>query len=124
MNFGELIRRYREQRGLSLRELGKLAVVDHAYIHRLESGDKTSPSDDTLRALVRGLKLGGKSRQILEYVLDREAPTALVDAVLENDNYDFDDFSAAAAMSFRGAQPKTPEEWCEKLNLIKELRAG
>ena len=37
---GFLIRFLREQRGLSLRELGRLAGVDHAYIHRLETGEK------------------------------------------------------------------------------------
>ena len=35
---GSVLRALREKRGLSLRELGQLAEVDHAYIHRLETG--------------------------------------------------------------------------------------
>jgi len=40
------LRLFREERTLSLRELSTLSGVDHAYIHRLESGDKTAPSPD------------------------------------------------------------------------------
>src|SRR5205823_3947672 len=46
--FGLLLESLREERGLSLRELGQLADIDHAYIYRLEAGDKESPSEDAL----------------------------------------------------------------------------
>ena len=39
-SFGILLARLRERRDLSLRELGLISGVDHAYIHRLETGEK------------------------------------------------------------------------------------
>ena len=44
--FGLLLQHLREEKGLSLRDLAKLAEIDHAYIYRLEAGDKESPSDE------------------------------------------------------------------------------
>jgi len=40
---GLLLQHLREDRRLSLRELGQLAEIDHAYVYRLENGDKESP---------------------------------------------------------------------------------
>ena len=45
---GVLLRSLRDGRGLNLRELGLLAEVDHAYIYRLETGAKESPSEEVL----------------------------------------------------------------------------
>ena len=53
---GFLLQHLRERRGLSLRELGQLAQTDHAYIYRLEQGEKGAPSEDVLLRLIRALK--------------------------------------------------------------------
>ena len=53
---GFLLQHLRERRGLSLREFGQLADTDHAYIYRLEQGEKAAPSDDVLVRLIRALK--------------------------------------------------------------------
>ena len=53
---GPLLRAMREERGLSLRELGRLTDIDHAYIHRLETGAKEAPSDEVIVKLTRALK--------------------------------------------------------------------
>src|SRR5260370_29978813 len=66
--FGLLLQRLREQRGLSLRELGQLAGIDHAYIYRLEAGDKESPSEEILTKLVRALKSGKREADMLRYL--------------------------------------------------------
>ena len=34
------------------RELGQLAQTDHAYIYRLEQGEKGAPSEDVLLRLI------------------------------------------------------------------------
>ncbi|HXJ57708.1 MAG TPA: helix-turn-helix transcriptional regulator [Verrucomicrobiae bacterium] len=54
---GDILRSSRERRGLSLRELGRLAGIDHAYIHRLETGAKEAPSDQVIMKLARALKM-------------------------------------------------------------------
>ena len=54
--FGVVLRELRETRQLSLRDLAALAEVDHAYIAKIERGDKEPPPDETFTRLVRHLK--------------------------------------------------------------------
>lgn len=57
-NAGEPVARIRglvEQHG-SYRKVGELLGVDHAYLHRIVSGDKDNMSDDLLRKI--GLRRG------------------------------------------------------------------
>ena len=50
---GFLLRDLREERNFPYGKLAQLADVDHAYIYRLETGDKESPSDEVLSKLDR-----------------------------------------------------------------------
>ena len=43
MSFGYALRKFREDRNLSLREFGKLCAVDHAYIHRSKGTKRPHP---------------------------------------------------------------------------------
>lgn len=56
MKFGALLKALRQARGLSLRELGALARTDHAYLYRLETGAKDTPSASMVAAIMRALK--------------------------------------------------------------------
>jgi transcriptional regulator with XRE-family HTH domain len=121
MNFGSALRHFREERTLSLRELSTLSGVDHAYIHRLEAGDKTAPSSDVLDKLSRGLKLTVQKRRVLELLaLMGEMDEHLFELALElPDRYDL--VKVAATMSFRGSRPESKADWSEKLNQIEDL---
>ena len=66
--FGLLLQRLREERRLSLRELGQLAEIDHAYIYRLENGQKESPSEEALTKLIRALKAPKREAEMLRYL--------------------------------------------------------
>ena len=46
---GSVMRALREKRGLSLRDLGTLAETDHAYIAKIERGDKEAPPGRDVR---------------------------------------------------------------------------
>ena len=63
--FGVVLRRLRDGRGLSLREVSQLSRLDHAYVHRLETGEKEAPSDETLGRLFRALKPTKRHERIL-----------------------------------------------------------
>ena len=103
---GSVLRALREKRGLSLRELGQLAEVDHAYIHRLETGAKESPSEEILGKLARALKAEKRDVQILRYVAGHpDTDVGLVMHVLEEKTVTFDVFAGAAGMVFRGVRP-------------------
>jgi transcriptional regulator with XRE-family HTH domain len=53
---GVALKTVRERRTLSLREVSQLSTVDHAYVHRLETGEKTSPSQELVGKLLKVLK--------------------------------------------------------------------
>jgi HTH-type transcriptional regulator, competence development regulator len=105
---GVALRKLRERRKLSLREVSTLAGVDHAYIHRLESGEKVNPSDDLLRKLRRVLKPTERDAAIVEWLaLHPDADSHLVEFVLDDANVSFDIFTAAAGVRYRG--PTRPD---------------
>lgn len=116
--FGIILRRFREERQFTLRELGRLAEIDFAYIHRLETGEKEAPSEDILKRLIRVLKLDARKSQILRFLVGKEIEINLIDLVLNNSSIEIDDFESAAQMKFRGR----PADWHTILDRVRKLR--
>jgi hypothetical protein len=101
---GFLLRNLREERGLSLREVAQLADVDHAYVFRLETGDKESPSDEVLSKLIRALKAPKREADMLRYLAAHtDTDAGFIAYVRQNTTVTFDEFASAAGMVFRGA---------------------
>lgn len=100
---GVALKTLRERRTLSLREIGQLSSVDHAYVHRLESGEKTNPSPDLVEKLLRVLKPGERDAALVMWLVDHaEADPGLVEFVLQDPSINIDIFSAAAGVRHRG----------------------
>jgi transcriptional regulator with XRE-family HTH domain len=114
---GILLQKLREARGLSLRDLALLAGIDHAYIYRLETGDKEAPSEEVLSKLIRALKPGKREADMLRYVAGHtDTDAGLVAYVLAEPTVSMDVFSAAAGAVYRGSvRPDYP-------NLIDRVR--
>ncbi len=55
MSLGERLRKAREQKGLSLRELARQAGIRYATISELENEKRTAMTTDTAKALARAL---------------------------------------------------------------------
>ncbi|MBP7030998.1 MAG: helix-turn-helix transcriptional regulator [Parcubacteria group bacterium] len=55
---GKNIRKLRKQKGLSQDRLSKLADISYNTVIKLESGNITNPSIDTLQKLARALSVG------------------------------------------------------------------
>lgn len=108
---GLLLEHLREQRGFSLRDLSDLSKVDHAYIYRLEKGDKESPSDEVLSKLIRPLKAEKREADMLRYLAEHtETDPELVGYVLGDKTVTYEEFTAAAGAAFRGqARPDYPK---------------
>lgn len=121
MSFGYALRKFREERGLSLREFGKLCAIDHAYIHRLEKDEKTSPSEDVVESLVRTLKLNSRRARLLRFLVGREANEQLIEVFLEDEERPLEVFESLAQMSFRGKRPDSKAKWREWANRLDEL---
>jgi transcriptional regulator with XRE-family HTH domain len=103
---GLLLRFLREERSLTLRELGQLADVDHAYIYRLETGAKESPSEEVLARLIRALKAGKREAQMLRYLAThRETAAELVRDVLGDKTIAYEVFAMVAGAAHRGTKP-------------------
>jgi transcriptional regulator with XRE-family HTH domain len=101
---GFLLQNLREERRLSLRELAQLADIDHAYIYRLETGAKESPSDEVLSKLIRALKAPKRETDMLRYLAAHpDFDPGLVAFVRQDASVTFDEFASAAGMVFRGA---------------------
>lgn len=99
---GVLLRSLRDGRGLSLREVGQLSEVDHAYVHRLETGDKDSPSVELLNKLLRVLKPDERETEMAKWLAGHEANPELVDYTLKDKDFTAEMFITAAGMKHRG----------------------
>jgi transcriptional regulator with XRE-family HTH domain len=123
--FGFLLQRLREQRGLSLRELGQLAGIDHAYIYRLEAGDKESPSEDILTKLVRALKGGKREADMLRYLAEHpQVDSGLVEHVLNDPTVTLEEFCSVAGMAFRGSGRPDYAKLVERVRRILQEENG
>jgi transcriptional regulator with XRE-family HTH domain len=119
VGFGDALKRFREDRGLSLRELDKLSGVNYAYIQRLESNEKIAPSDEKIDALCGALKLSAQRRELLRVLLNNPpVPDALFEAMFQHGLATVDALVIASRVSFRGKRPTTALEWIEKLDDI------
>lgn len=105
--FGLALRSLREARGLTLREVATLAGVDHAYIYRLETGEKESPSNEVVGKLSKVLRPSKRDHAILEHVAQvKDIDPDLVAYVLNETDVVFEEFATAAGTRLRGARPE------------------
>lgn len=106
---GVALRKLRERRTLNLRELSQLSSVDHAYVHRLETGEKTSPSEELVGKLFKVLKPTERDADIVRWLVEHpEADTELVSFALDDDSIDLETFTMAAGVRHRGNMRPDP----------------
>ena len=121
IGFGGFLERLRNEKGLSFRQLGQLANIDHAYVHRLETGEKADPSDDIVNGLIRGLRPGERKARILRLLVGQSVDEDLLNEVLEDTEVAIEDFESAAKMRSRG-RPIGREAWRRVLEQIRKIR--
>lgn len=122
---GFLLQFLRERRGLSLRELGQLAQTDHAYIHRLEQGEKGAPSEDVLVRLIRSLKADRREAEMLHFLAAHpETADDLVAEVLNDPTVTYDVFAAAAGAAFRGSARPNYAQLLARVRMILSEENG
>ena len=121
MSFGYALKKFREERNLNPRELGKLADIDPTYIYRLESGEKASPSEKTVDSLVRALKLSPRNAKLLRMLVGKTVNTKLIDVFIEDVDRTLERLGPLSLMSFRGKRPETHDDWRTKDQQLKKL---
>lgn len=103
---GVLLQHLREKRGLSLRELGQLSGVDHAYIYRLETGEKEAPSEEVVSKLVRALKAVKRDSDMLLYLASHPQTDAeVVRHMTSDETIPNEVLAMVSGASFRGNRP-------------------
>ena len=123
MTFGQFLKTLREGKDLGIRELARLSGQDAAYIYRLEAGEKSSPSDEVLKTLIRSLKSDERRERVLRFLAERgEIDDVIVELVLKDSNIVIEDFESAAGASFRESRPETEEQWRRYIAQIKKAR--
>jgi len=104
---GLVLRALREARGLALREVATLATVDHAYIYRLEIGEKEAPSSEVIAKLIKVLRPSKRDQAILQHVSQiKDVDPDLVAYVMATSDIGFDEYATAAGTRLRGARPE------------------
>lgn len=117
--FGAALKWLREQRTLSGREFSVLSEVDNAYEHRLETGEKSNPSDETLNKLLRTLKPSDRDNQILRWLNEHsDTDPTFVLHVLGDQSVNFEEFKAGAAMVHRSTVRPDPAKMIERVRRI------
>jgi len=122
MTLAEFIAQAREKKDLTLRQLqDKADNLDHAYISRLEKGERDRPSEATIEKLGKALQLNKRERQILALLAEREIDDTLYTLMATRTNMTWSALEPAATVSFRGQRPNTEEDWLRIINLLQEL---
>lgn len=118
---GLLLQLLREERRDSLRDVAQLAGVDHAYVYRLETGAKESPSDDVLSKLIKALKAVDREAGMLRYLSKHpETEPGLVEHVFKDKSVTLEEFSAVAGAVFRGqARP----DYAKRIERVRRIIA-
>ena len=101
---GYLLKDLRMERRLTLREAAQLAEVDHAYVHRLETGARESPSEEVLAKLAKALKAPKRETKMLHYLaVHPDADAGLVGHVRSDPTISYEVFAATASVAHRGS---------------------
>lgn len=107
---GVALRTLRERSGHSLRRITELTEVDHAYVYRLETGEKTNPSLDLVQKVLSVLGTQPRENELVAWLVQHpDTDPALVQYALEDSTVDVEIFSAAAGVRHRGNARPDPE---------------
>ena len=78
-------------------------LVQVDVVNRLETGEKTNPSQDLVEKLLKVLKPGERDAALVMWLVDHaDADPSLVEFVLQDPSISIDIFSAAAGVRHRG----------------------
>jgi transcriptional regulator with XRE-family HTH domain len=122
MDLKRFIAEARERHGLSLRDLEKRADdLSHAYIWRLEKGDKDAPSAATVKKLGTALQLSERESRVFELLVRTPIDDVLYTIMVSRRDIPWDVMESVATMSFRGTRPSTEAEWLRRIEIIQDL---
>lgn len=123
MDLAGFIATMRERKELSFRDLERRAGdLDHAYIWRLEKGDRAAPSMEVVDRLSHALELDEREVEVFK-LLARSVTVedSLYRLMVSRADIPWVDFEDVATMSFRGERPNTEDAWLKRIELIQQM---
>ena len=120
---GARVRRYRQDRGMSLTELANQAGVSKSHLSVIENGTGSRPGARVLYAL--STALGVTLADLLGRTLRPAEPVDIPPSLLEfaaQQQLPETDVQMLAGIQFRGQQPQTPQRWAYIYNAISTSR--
>src|SRR5690625_1405598 len=89
MDVGEFIKKTREEKGISARELSRRSKVSQPYISQIENGDFENPSRKIISKLAKGLNISEVHLLHMAGYLNRETFDVLSDVknILDNNEW-------------------------------------
>jgi transcriptional regulator with XRE-family HTH domain len=118
---GARIRRFREEKGMSLNALAVKSKISKSYLWSLENDPTaTRPSGDTLYKIAQAL--GVTMSALLGQRLLTDTPTAIpkgLQDLADELSLPESDVRMLAAIRFRGDRPQTKERWRYIYNAIR-----
>ncbi|MEE4811829.1 helix-turn-helix transcriptional regulator [Pseudomonas alliivorans] len=123
MDLAGFIATMRERKELSFRDLERRAGdLDHAYIWRLEKGDRASPSTEVITRLSHALELDEREEAVFKLLAKSViVEDSLYHLMVSRPDIQWEDFEDVATMSFRGERPNTQEAWLKRIELIQQM---
>lgn len=123
MDLAGFIAQARQSNRQSLRDVERLSGgLDHAYVWRLEKGDKGMPSAATVDKLSLALRLTERQTQVLRLLTRAPLDDSLCRLMLAREDLPWEDFEPVATMSLRGNRPSTEEGWLRLVDLLRSLQ--
>lgn len=122
MDLAGFIEQFKNEKGLSFRDLEKRAGdLDHAYIWRLTKGDKAMPSQATVERLSSALELDEREQKIFGLLVQIPIEDSLYRLMLDRTDMPWEHLETVAKMSSRGTRRDTEEGWLQMIEIIKDL---
>jgi transcriptional regulator with XRE-family HTH domain len=121
---GDRVRRYREQKGLTLTELATSAGVSKGYLSSIENDpDDKRPSAQTLYAVANALGVAMSDLLGEKLIVEQsyDVPESLREFADEA-KLPSADIEMLASIQFRGERPKTPGRWRHIYDAIRMSR--
>jgi transcriptional regulator with XRE-family HTH domain len=120
---GARIRRYRQDRGLSLTELANQSGVSKSHLSVIENGTGSRPGAHVLYALATalGVTLADLLGRTLRAAESADIPPSLLEFAAQQQLPE-SDVHMLAGIQFRGEQPQTTQRWAYIYNAISTSR--
>ncbi len=123
MDLANFIATMRERKEMSFRDLEKRAEdLNHAYIWRLEKGDRVAPSEDVVTRLSHAFGLDERETSVFRLLAKSVTiEDSLYSLMMSRRDIPWEDFEDVATMSFRGVRPDTEEAWLKRIELLQQM---